>query len=245
MNERPEGERIAKYIAQAGICSRREAEKRIAEGRVTLDDAVVTTPATFVREGQVVAVDGQPLSEPERPRLWLYHKPRGLITTHKDPQGRPTVFDAVREALPRVVSVGRLDFNSEGLLLLTTSGELANRLAHPSQGWTRHYRVRVHKTPTAQTIAALARGVQVEGVNYAPVKVEAETAKGANQWLNVTLTEGKNREIRRLFEHFGHPVSRLIRVSFGPFQLGKLPAGQWKEMPGKTLKELLGKSFFQ
>lgn len=230
--------RLAKIIAHAGVCSRREAEKLIAEKRVTLNGKPVTTPATLVGEGDVVAVDGEIISEPERARLWLYHKPKGLVTTHKDPQGRPTVFDALPKTLPRVISVGRLDLNSEGLLLLTNDGGLARHLELPSTGWVRRYRVRIHGRP--QGLERLKHGITVEGVAYAGVEAEVERQQGANCWLRVGLKEGKNREIRKIFEHLGYPVNRLIRVAYGPFQLGTLPVGEVREVSQQVLREQLG-----
>lgn len=230
--------RLAKIIAHAGVCSRREAEKLIAEKRVTLNGKPVTTPATLVGEGDVVAVDGEIISEPERARLWLYHKPKGLVTTHKDPQNRPTVFDALPKTLPRVISVGRLDLNSEGLLLLTNDGGLARHLELPSTGWVRRYRVRIHGRP--QGLERLKHGITVEGVAYAGVEAEVERQQGANCWLRVGLKEGKNREIRKIFEHLGYPVNRLIRVAYGPFQLGTLPVGEVREVSQQVLREQLG-----
>jgi 23S rRNA pseudouridine2605 synthase len=234
------GERIAKAMARAGVCSRREAEARIAAGRVALNGRKVETPATLVGPGDVVTVDGQPLPERMPPRMWRYHKPVGQVTTHKDPEGRPTVFDHLPDGLPRVISVGRLDLNSEGLLLLTNDGELARRLELPANAWSRRYRVRVHGTPTQDDLDKLAQGMTVDGVRYGSVIANLERQQGANAWLDVTLTEGKNREIRKLMEALGLSVNRLIRVNYGPFALGDLPAGSAAEIPPKILRETLG-----
>jgi 23S rRNA pseudouridine2605 synthase len=234
------GERIAKVMARAGLCSRREAERWIAEGRVTVNGRVLDSPAVLVSETDDVRVDGKPLAPPERTRLWRYHKPAGLVTTHRDEKGRKTVFDALPPTLPRVISVGRLDLNSEGLLLLTNDGALARRLELPATGWVRRYRVRVHGKPDAASLAALAKGVTIDGVAYGPIEAKLDRVRGSNAWVTVALREGKNREVRRVFEHLGLPVTRLIRVAYGPFQLGALPRGAVEEVPGKVLKEQLG-----
>lgn len=234
------GERIAKVMARAGLCSRREAERWIAEGRVTVNGRVLDSPAALVSETDDVRVDGKPLAPPERTRLWRYHKPAGLVTTHRDEKGRKTVFDALPPTLPRVISVGRLDLNSEGLLLLTNDGALARRLELPATGWVRRYRVRVHGKPDAASLAALAKGVTIDGVAYGPIEAKLDRVRGSNAWVTVALREGKNREVRRVFEHLGLPVTRLIRVAYGPFQLGALPRGAVEEVPGKVLKEQLG-----
>jgi 23S rRNA pseudouridine2605 synthase len=234
-----EGVRIARFLAHAGVASRRDAERMIAEGRIRLNNAPVTHPATFVTADDLVLLDGAPVERPGRTRLWRYHKPAGLVTTHRDPQGRPTVFDALPAGLPRVVSVGRLDLTSEGLLLLTNDGALARRLELPSNGWLRRYRVRVFGAPGAGQLAALAHGVTVEGVRYGPIDAELDAHKGDNSWLTVALREGRNREVRRVMAHLGLKVSRLIRVAYGPFQLGKLPRGAVEEVPGKVLREQL------
>jgi 23S rRNA pseudouridine2605 synthase len=228
-----EGERIAKLIARAGICSRRDAEKLIAERRVTLDGETVTTPGTRVGEHQVIAVDGKPLREPERTRLWRYHKPEGLVTTHRDPEGRPTVFQTLPKSLPRVVSVGRLDFNSEGLLLLTNDGALARKLELPAAGWARQYRVRLFGKVTQPDLDRLAEGVTIAGVKYGPVIADLERSKGMYSWATVQIKEGKNREVKRLMESLGLKVARLIRVRFGPFHLGQLAPGAVDEIPPK------------
>jgi 23S rRNA pseudouridine2605 synthase len=234
------GERIAKRLARAGLCSRRDAERWIEEGRVAVDGKVLKTPAFLVTEDSVIVVDGKPLAAADRTRLWRYHKPSGLVTSHKDPQGRTTVFERLPQDMPRVISVGRLDLNSEGLLLLTNDGELARRLELPSTGWLRRYRVRVHGAPEPAALAALEKGITVDGVTYGSIKAVLDRQQGSNAWLTVGLKEGKNREIRKVMEHLGWSVSRLIRIAYGPFQLGLLPEGDVEEVPTKALKEQLG-----
>lgn len=234
------GDRIAKVIARAGICSRRDAEKLIAEGRVMLDGETVKTPGIRVGADQVVSVDGKPLDEPEGTRLWRYHKPAGLVTTHKDPQGRPTVFQNLPKTLPRVVSVGRLDVNSEGLLLLTNDGALARRLELPAAGWNRKYRVRIFGKITQAELEKLAEGTIIDGVKYGPVIADLERTKGMYSWASVMLKEGKNREVKRLMEYLGLKVARLIRVRFGPFHLGQLEPGHVDEIPAKLWKTEIG-----
>ena len=236
--ERPE--RIAKLLARAGLCSRRDAERWIVEGRVAVDGRVLTSPAVTVTAASEVRVDGKPLPAPERPRLWRYHKPAGLITTHRDEKGRPTVFAALPEELPRVVSVGRLDASSEGLLLLTNDGALARRLELPSTGWLRRYKVRVHGEVDPTRLAALQNGITIEGVSYGPIQADLERRQGSNAWIAMVLREGKNREVRRVLEHLGLMVTRLIRLSYGPFQLGNLARGMVDEVPRKVLAEQLG-----
>ena len=234
------GERIAKWLARAGVASRRDAEKLIAERRVKLENRVVESPATFIQAGDLVTVDGRPVANAQRSRLFRYHKPVGLVTTHKDEKGRETVFAALPPGLPRVVSVGRLDLNSEGLLLLTNDGELARKLELPSNGWLRRYRVRVNGFVDERAFAELARGVTVEGVRYAPIEAGLDSRKGANAWLTVALHEGKNREVRRVMQYLGLTVSRLIRTAYGPFQLGALPRGGVEEVNPKVLRDQLG-----
>jgi len=238
--ETAKGERIAKRIARAGICSRRDAERLIALGRVRLNGKVLDSPAVLVTDADSIVCDGQPVGAAERTRVWRYHKPAGLVTTHRDPQGRPTVFDRLPDGLPRVVSVGRLDLSSEGLLLLTNDGELARKLELPAAGWIRRYRVRVHGEVPPEILVGLERGITVDGVKYGPIKAVLDRQQGSNAWLTLSLKEGKNREIRRVMEHLGWPVSRLIRVAYGPFQLGSLPEGQVEEVPTKVVKEQLG-----
>lgn len=234
------GERIAKRLARAGLCSRRDAERWIAEGRVAVNGSVLASPAVSVTEADVIVVDGKPLPEAERTRLWRYHKKPGLMTTHKDPQGRPTVFEKLPPELGRVISVGRLDFNSEGLLLLTNDGALARRLELPSTGWVRRYRVRVHGEVDVKRLVALENGITVEGVRFGPIKAVLDRQQGSNAWLTVSLQEGRNREIRKVFDALGWPVMRLIRIAYGPFQLGNLAEGAAEEVLGKVVKEQLG-----
>jgi 23S rRNA pseudouridine2605 synthase len=234
------GERIAKLIARAGLCSRRDAERWILEGRVSIDGKKLATPAVAVPEGARVLVDGKPLPLPEPARLFRYHKPRGLLTTHKDPQGRPTVFDRLEAGLPRLISVGRLDLDSEGLLLLTNDGELARKLMLPATGWLRRYRVRVHGAPDSRRLEELAKGPTVAGVRYGPIRARLDRQQGENAWLTVSLAEGRNREIRHVFDHLGWPVNRLIRVAYGPFQLGALARGAIEEVPRRVLRDQLG-----
>ena len=235
------GERIAKRLARAGLCSRREAERWIAEGRVAVDGAVLTGPAVVVGPGARITVDGRPLAAPAATCLWRYHKPSGLICTRRDPQGRPTVFDALPEGLPRVVSVGRLDLTSEGLLLLTNDGGLARRLELPATGWLRRYRVRAYGEADGAALTALEGGVTIGGIAYGPIKARLDRRQGRNAWYTVSLREGKNRELRHVLEHLGLEVNRLIRISFGPFQLGNLAPGAVAEVPAKVLAEQLGK----
>ena len=232
------GERIAKFLARAGVASRRDAEVMVADKRIQLNKTLVTHPATFVTEGDIVTVDGNPVGvQRERTRLFKYHKPDGLVVTHKDPQGRPTVFEKLPPGLPRVVSVGRLDLNSEGLLLLTNDGALARQLELPANAWIRRYRVRAFGDLTQAAVAELAKGVTVEGVKYGPIEAGLDSRKGDNIWLTMALKEGKNREIRKVLGHLGLQVSRLIRVAYGPFQLGTLPRGVVEEVQAKVLRE--------
>lgn len=234
------GDRIAKVIARAGICSRRDAEKLIAEGRVTLNGEKVGSPARNVTGDDVVAVDNMPLAQPQAARMWRYHKPPGLVTTHKDEKGRPTVFASLPKALGRVVSVGRLDFNSEGLLLLTNDGDIARRMEMPAAGWTRVYRVRLFGKVTQAELDRLAEGTVIDGVKYGPIIADLERSKGVYAWARVSLKEGKNREVKRVMESLGLKVARLIRVSYGPFQLGHLAEGQSEEIPARLWREKLG-----
>lgn len=235
------GERIAKYLARAGIASRREAERLIEQGIVSVDGVVLETPAFKVTPGMEVKVDGVRVGQKTPVRLWRYHKPAGLVTTHKDPQGRPTVFEAVEGRLPRVISIGRLDLNTEGLLLLTNDGGLARRLELPSTGWVRRYRVRAYGRTTKAALDALKDGVEIDGVRYGPVRAEIDQTQGGNQWITLSITEGKNREVRKLMEHLGLKVNRLIRTAYGPFQLGKLAKDAIEEIPTKQLREQLGR----
>ncbi len=234
-------ERIAKVLARAGVASRRDAERMIGEGRVKLDGVVVTTPATKVTPEQVITVDGRVVEGARPSSLWRYHKPAGQITTHRDPEGRRTVFEALPKEIGRVISIGRLDFSSEGLLLLTNDGALARSLELPSTGWIRRYRVRVYGRPDPAQLAALKDGITIAGVRYGPIEAAIDSAKRDNVWLTVALSEGKNREVRRVLEHLGLKVNRLIRTAYGPFQLGKLERGMIERVPPKVMREQLGK----
>jgi 23S rRNA pseudouridine2605 synthase len=234
------GERIAKVMARAGLCSRRDAETWILEGRVRVDGKTLTSPAFCVTPENRIKVDGKPLPQAEATRLWLYYKPKGLVTTHKDEQGRQTIFQNLPPEIPRVISVGRLDLNSEGLLLLTNDGELARYLELPSTGWVRRYRVRLHGKIDALELEKLKKGITIEGIHYGSLTATLDRQQGDNAWLTVSLQEGKNRELRRIFEFLGWPVNRLIRTSYGPFQLGELTPGQAKAVTPKILKDQLG-----
>jgi 23S rRNA pseudouridine2605 synthase len=240
-----EGERIAKVIARAGICSRRDAERLIGEGRVKLNGKPLTTAATNVTAKDVVLVDGRPLPQKEETRLWRYHKPSGLVVSNHDPQGRPTVFEKLREQLPRVLSIGRLDINTEGLLLLTNDGELARFLELPATGWIRRYRVRAFGRIEEEALKKIEKGVEIDGVRYGPVEAKIERVQGDNSWLTIAIREGKNREVKRICEHLGLQVNRLIRTAFGPFQLGELARGGIEEVPTRMMKANIGEKFFK
>jgi 23S rRNA pseudouridine2605 synthase len=234
------GERIAKRLARAGVASRRDAEIMIAEGRITLNGKTLNTPAMNVTESDKILIDGKPIPAIERTRLWLFHKPAGMLTTNKDPEGRATVFDSLPAELPRVVSIGRLDYNTEGLLLLTNDGGLARMLELPSTGWLRRYRVRVHGTVDEGKLAGLQEGIAVDGVLYGAIEAAIDRVQGSNTWLTVGIREGKNREVRNVMGALGLEVNRLIRVSYGPFQLGELAEGAVLEVRGRTLRDQLG-----
>src|SRR5947209_18457469 len=235
-----EGERIAKVIARAGLCSRREAEAWIAAGRVAVNGEKIASPALNVTSADKIVVDGKPLPGAERTRLFLYHKPRGLVTTSSDPQGRPTIFGALPKDLPRLISVGRLDLSTEGLLLLTNDGGLARALELPTTGWLRRYRVRAHGKVTQAQLDELRDGVTVDGINYGPIEATLDREQPSNVWITFAIREGKNREVRNVLRHLGLHVARLIRVSFGPFQLGELAEGEIAEVPTRVLREQLG-----
>ncbi len=234
------GERIARRMARAGLCSRREAERMILAGRVTLNGAPLASPAVNVTAADLIAVDGKPLPEPPRLRLWRYHKPRGLVVSARDERGRENIFGKLPPELGRVISVGRLDINSEGLLLLTNDGAIARALELPERGWTRRYRVRAFGHVEEEALEQLKDGARIGGVSYGPVLARVDRVRGGNTWLTFAIREGKNREIRRICEHLGLKVNRLIRVSFGPFQLGDLARGAVEEVPRKQLREQLG-----
>ncbi len=236
----PPGDRIAKVLSRAGVASRREAERMIEAGRVSVNGKVIDSPALNVTGQDRIVVDGKEVGEPEPPRLWLYHKPLGLVTTERDEKGRDTVFDKLPEDMPRVMSVGRLDINSEGLLLLTNDGEIKRRLELPSTGWVRKYRVRVKGAPDDKQIAPLRDGVTVDGERFQGMAVTVDRQQGANAWLTVGLREGKNREIRRAMEAVGLSVNRLIRISYGPFRLGDLKAGETEEVKTRVMRDQLG-----
>jgi 23S rRNA pseudouridine2605 synthase len=239
--EPAKSQRIAKVIARSGLCSRRDAERLIEEGRVAVNGAKIAGPAMNVSPEDEIVVDGAPLPAPQAPQLWRYHKPKGRVTSHRDPQGRPTVFEALPEEMPRVISVGRLDFNSEGLLLLTNDGELARHLERPQSGWLRRYRARARGRITQEALDKLSGGVEIEGVRYGPIEARLDREReGANIWVTVSLREGKNREVRIVLEHMGLTVNRLIRVAYGPFQLGDLTPGAVEEIKPRVVAQQLG-----
>ena len=242
MSEQPvkEGERIAKRLARAGLCSRRDAERWIEAGRVKVDGKVLETPACVVTDKSVIEVDGKLLQAADRPRMWRYHKPPSEMVTARDPEGRRTIFDSLPKSMPRVITVGRLDYFSEGLLLLTNDGGLARQLELPANGWTRRYRARVHGTVDEAKLAELANGITIEGVRYGSIQASLDRQQRSNAWIDIALTEGKNREVRRVLAHLELPVVRLIRVAFGPFHLGEMERGLVDEIPPHALENLMG-----
>lgn len=237
-----EGTRIAKVIAHAGYCSRRDAEALIAEGRVQVNGVQINTPATLITD-QSIKIDGKLLQQTNDVRLFLFHKPAGIITTNKDPQGRKTIFELLPKNLPRLISIGRLDYNTEGLLLLTTNGDLARHIELPKTKWLRKYRARVFGTLNHERLKKLERGITIDGVRYGSIKVEIDVEKESNSWLTISLSEGKNREIRKVMEELGLRVNRLIRTSFGPFTLGKMAVGEIQEVTKSALRNSIGEDW--
>ena len=236
----PQGDRIAKVLSRAGIASRREAERMIEAGLVTVNGQIINSPALNVTASDKITVEGKPVTAPEPARLWLYHKPTGLVTTDRDEKGRETIYDNLPDDMPRVMSIGRLDINSEGLLLLTNDGGIKRKLELPSTGWLRRYRVRVNGRPTDDSLEPLRRGIAADGENFQPMQVTLDRQQGANAWLTVGLREGKNREIRRALAEIDLSVNRLIRISYGPFQLGDLKQGAVEEVRRKLMRDQLG-----
>ncbi len=237
--KQPSPERLSKFLSRAGVCSRRDAEKYIAEGLIQVNGNIVTTPVTFVTAKDRVLFDGNPVQGKEDIRLWLYYKPLGLVTTHKDPEGRPTVFDNLPRDMPRVISVGRLDLNSEGLLVLTNSGAFSRHAEHPKTGWKRIYKVRVFGHVDELKLQELQQGITIDHVTYQPIEAVLSRQSGRNAWLLVTLKEGKNREIRKVMNHIGLEVNRLIRIAYGPFELGSLKPGDIKEIKNQSAEDFL------
>ncbi len=235
-------ERIAKFLARCGVASRREAENLIKQGRIVVNGEEVLSPAFLVEGDEVILFDGEKVKQKDKTRLWVYYKPVGLVTSHKDEKNRETVFNNLPAGLPRVISVGRLDLNSEGLLLLTNDGELSRQLEMPQNAWSRRYRVKVHGFLNEKRLKEIEKGVMIDGVQYAPCKVVVDSKQATNAWLTISLNEGKNREIRKLMAFIDLDVARLIRVAYGPFQLGNLKPGEVREVPQKVLKEQLGKN---
>ncbi len=239
-----DGERIAKFLSRAGIASRREAERMIAAGRIQVNGKTIETPALGVTEQDTISLDNEPIAKKQPTRLWRYHKAAGLMTTHSDPQGRKTIFDALPKSLPRLISIGRLDYNTEGLLLLTNNGELKRHLELPKTGWRRRYRVRAFGKTSDEKLKKLEQGVLLDGRKTAPIFAKIESGKSSNLWISVTLSEGRNREVRRVLEMQGLQINRLIRISFGPIALGKLSKGTCQEISRRQMKDHLGKDWF-
>ena len=235
-----ETERIAKKLSRAGVCSRREAERWIAEGRIKVNNVILSTPATNVSEKDKILVDNIPLPKPSLTKIWRFHKPKGCLVTENDPKGRKTIFQILPKSLPRVISVGRLDYDSEGLLLLTNDGAISRKLELPSTGWLRKYKVRVHGIVDKSALLKIKDGIKLDNFKTGPIEAILEIQKGTNAWILIGIREGKNREIRRIMDHLGYPVNRLIRLSYGPFQLGNLKSGEVLEINKNVIKNQLG-----
>ena len=235
-----ETERIAKKLSRAGVCSRREAERWIAEGRIKVNNVILSTPATNVSEKDKILVDNIPLPKPSLTKIWRFHKPKGCLVTENDPKGRKTIFQILPKSLPRVISVGRLDYDSEGLLLLTNDGAISRKLELPSTGWLRRYKVRVHGIVDKSALIKIKDGIKLDNFKTGPIEASLEIQKGTNAWILIGIREGKNREIRRIMDHLGYPVNRLIRLSYGPFQLGNLKSGEVSEINKNVIKNQLG-----
>ena len=235
-----ETERIAKKLSRAGVCSRREAERWIVEGRIKVNNVILSTPATNVSEKDKILVDNIPLPKPSLTKIWRFHKPKGCLVTENDPKGRKTIFQILPKSLPRVISVGRLDYDSEGLLLLTNDGAISRKLELPSTGWLRKYKVRVHGIVDKSALLKIKDGIKLDNFKTGPIEAILEIQKGTNAWILIGIREGKNREIRRITDHLGYPVNRLIRLSYGPFQLGNLKSGEVSEINKNVIKNQLG-----
>jgi len=235
-----ETERIAKKLSRAGVCSRREAERWIADGRIKVNNVILSTPATNVSEKDKILVDNIPLPKPSLTKIWRFHKPKGCLVTENDPKGRKTIFQILPKSLPRVISVGRLDYDSEGLLLLTNDGTISRKLELPSTGWLRKYKVRVHGIVDKSALLKIKDGIKLDNFKTGPIEASLEIQKGTNAWILIGIREGKNREIRRIMDHLGYPVNRLIRLSYGPFQLGNLKSGEVLEINKNVIKNQLG-----
>ncbi|MFT6332179.1 MAG: 23S rRNA pseudouridine2605 synthase [Lentimonas sp.] len=242
MDTEIKGQRICKIIARSGFCSRREAEELIADGRVKVNGVVIETPATIITDHSI-KIDDKLINEKTPAKIWIFHKPKGLITANKDPKARKNIFEVLPKHLPRVVTVGRLDINTEGLLLLTNDGELSRYIELPTSKWTRIYRARVYGRVDMERLKKLQKGIMIDGIKYGGIKVEMDQEKDFNSWLKISLSEGKNREIKKVLEHFGLQVNRLIRISFGPFHLGKMKVGEVKEVPKPVLRDAIPKEF--